>query len=146
MKSLRSFPTRMAMLAGVVLAFGPTSKADDDVPALTKDNGPFMVLAYTFRGPEAENNAKALAKELKKDHDLPAFLYQAPGKAESPNFGVLVGNCKSVRETNELRNRVKKIEPKCLANTPTFQKGKGLSRAMTTTNPLVPPEVCFPRK
>ena len=51
----------------------------EEIPSLTKDNGPFMVLAYSFRGPEAERLARDLSLELRKTHDLEAFLYRGPG-------------------------------------------------------------------
>ena len=41
---------------------------------LTKENGPFMVLAKVFRGPDAEKMALALCKELRQDFDLPAYI------------------------------------------------------------------------
>ena len=41
---------------------------------LTKENGPFMVLAKTFRGPEAERFALALVLELRRDYNLPAYI------------------------------------------------------------------------
>ena len=41
---------------------------------LTKDNGPFMVLAYSFRGPDAPRQALALVLELRNKYKLPAYL------------------------------------------------------------------------
>ena len=41
---------------------------------LNKDHGPFMVMARTFRGPEAEKFALALALELRNVHGLPAYI------------------------------------------------------------------------
>ena len=51
---------------------------------LTKENGPFMVLAKTFRGPDSERMALALAKELHGKYGLPAYILRSkdfPGKS-----------------------------------------------------------------
>ena len=137
MRSLRSIRPRMAVLGTILVAFCGTSRGEDDLPELTKECGPYMVRAYNFRGPEAEQFAKTLAKELRKDHDLPSFVYESHAKNGSPEFAVLVGDCKTSREAFDLHRRVKKIKAKCLANTASPSKGRGLSRAMTTANPLV---------
>src|SRR5271156_3101364 len=39
---------------------------------LSKENGPFMVMARVFRGVDAERMAMALTKELRHDFHLPA--------------------------------------------------------------------------
>ena len=41
---------------------------------LSKENGPFMVMAKTFRGVDAERMALALAKELRQECHLPAYI------------------------------------------------------------------------
>src|SRR5258706_13780286 len=41
---------------------------------LTRDAGPFMVMAKTFRGPDAERWALALVLELQIEHHLPAYI------------------------------------------------------------------------
>ena len=51
---------------------------------LTKDEGPFMVLARVFRGVDAERMALALVKELRDDYKLPAYILRTkdyPGKS-----------------------------------------------------------------
>ncbi len=110
---------------------------------LTKENGPFMVLARVFRGPDAERMALALVKELRNEYRLPAYILRTkdfPGKSlmrgtpptvpsnvMQPDIkmpekirtfdeaAVLVGNEKT---TGGLRRssgaQVKKIKPKCL--------------------------------
>ena len=42
---------------------------------LTKQAGPFMVIAHTFRGPDAVRWAQALAMELRSSHQLMAYIY-----------------------------------------------------------------------
>ena len=51
---------------------------------LTKQAGPFMVLAKTFRGPDCDRMALALAKELRGKYGLPAYILRSkdfPGKS-----------------------------------------------------------------
>src|ERR1700679_595523 len=51
---------------------------------LTKENGPFMVLARVFRGVDAERMALALVKELRNEYNLPAYILRTkdfPGKS-----------------------------------------------------------------
>ena len=51
---------------------------------LTKENGPFMVLARVFRGVDAERMALALVKELRNEYKLPAYILRTkdfPGKS-----------------------------------------------------------------
>jgi hypothetical protein len=142
---------------------------------LQKQNGPFMVCAYTFRGPDAARYAQALAIELRNTHRLPAYVWylriqpghsnirnvpptapapvrggetvQAPEKYRSyDEAAVLVGDCKTIDESEDLLHRVKKVRSAVVDGLPsiwTWRKGKGLSRATLTTNPLVPNQSLF---
>ena len=144
---------------------------------LTKDCGPFMVLAHTFRGPEAERYALALVLELRNSYNLPAYILRTkdmPGRSNIRNIpptapeymrlpqqgmpekvrtedeaAVLVGNEKSLENSAILLKEVKKIHPKALEEIPSIwshRKGKGLSRAIRTTNPYVPAQQLFSQK
>ncbi len=144
---------------------------------LTKDAGPFMVLAHTFRGPNAAKYAQILAMELRDQYNLPAYVLlskEFPGRSNLANIpptapevvrqgqvavpekfrmtdeaAVLVGNEKSVDDSEALLKKVKNIKPACLDQIPNawgFRKGNGLKRAMRTTNPYVPAEQLFQRK
>lgn len=144
---------------------------------LTKDAGPFMVMAHTFRGPNAAKYAQILAMELRDRFNLPAYVLlgkEFPGKSNlanipptAPEFvrqgqvaapenarmtdeaAVLVGNEKSLDDSEALLKKVKKLKPDCLDKIPqvwNFRKGKGLSKAMLTTNPYVPAEQLYQRK
>src|SRR5262249_1222213 len=114
------------------------------VPPMTKDAGPFMVMAFTFRGPNSAKYAQALAIELRNDYQLPAWVFltklqpmhsnirgvppTAAYNVKSPDISppegnrifdeaaVLVGNCKTLAESVDLLCKVKKIHPKCLKN------------------------------
>jgi hypothetical protein len=140
---------------------------------LTKEVGPFLVVARTFKGPDAERYAVALAKELRGSFGLPAFILRtkdfpmrsnlrnipptAPGylnkaRVEMPEKTrtydeavVLVGNEKTLDDSEALLKRVKKIRPKCLEGMPgVFGWRQGLNTAHRTTNPYVPTQNIFP--
>jgi hypothetical protein len=141
---------------------------------LTKLDGPFMVLAKTFRGPDAERMALALVKELRNDYRLPAFILRkkdfpggsmirgtpptTPSEVVAPNIklpekirtldeaSVLVGNEKTLADSEKLWRDVKKIKPKCLSGMSSpYPWRSGLSSAIRTTNPYVPAQLLFPR-
>ncbi len=109
---------------------------------LSKEHGPFMVMAKTFRGPDSEKMALALCKELREEYGLPAYILRtkdipmrslmrgipptAPSVTMQPitkepervrihdEAAVLVGNEKTLAATEILLNKVKKMHPKCL--------------------------------
>jgi hypothetical protein len=141
---------------------------------LTKENGPFMVLAQVFRGPDAQRMALALCKELRHDYQLPAYILRTkdwPMKSnirgvpvQAPSMttraaikqpekirtldeaAVLVGDEKTLQATEALLHRVKKIHPVCLEGMPRlFAWRDGLSHALRTTNPMVPAQLLYPR-
>lgn len=140
---------------------------------LTKDVGPFMVLAKTFRGPDAERSALALVLELRNEYQLPAFILRSKDFPRNSNIrnipptappgvdrarladpervrsfdeaAVLVGNEKTLKATEELLHKVKKIKPKCIDNLPKLYVWQtGLSKATRTTNPYVPAQNLYP--
>ncbi len=140
---------------------------------LSKENGPFMVLARIFRGPDAERMALALVKELRNDYKLPAYILRTkdfPGKSlirgtpptvpsnvMAPDVkmpekirtfdeaAVLVGNEKTMADSEKLWREVKKIKPKCLKGMSSpFLWRQGLSSALRTTNPYVPAQLLYP--
>ena len=60
---------------------------------------------------------------------------------------VLVGNCKTIEESRLLLKQVKRLHPNCIETFPVVyqnRKGKGLNRAMITTNPFAPSQILFP--
>jgi hypothetical protein len=137
MKDSRSWLPSLIVASVVLICWSGHSRAED-IPPLSKDIGPFVVRAGSFRGPDAERLARALALELRKTHDLPVFLYQGPkaAVAKAPEFAVFVGNAKTLPEGKVLQQRIKKIEPVCFANT-AHQKA-GLTKALCLINPLMP--------
>jgi hypothetical protein len=142
---------------------------------LTRDAGPFMVMAKTFRGPDAERWALALVLELRNDYHLPAYILRTrdfpmrsnirdvpptavaemrkpyvtePERSRTHDEAVvLVGNEKTLRDSEVLLHRVKKIKPKCLNQMHSiYHWREGLHKALRTTNPYVPAQELFPRK
>jgi hypothetical protein len=142
---------------------------------LTRDAGPFMVMAKTFRGPDAERWALALVLELQNEYHLPAYIlrtrdfpmrsnirdvpptaYQAvrkpylaePEKSRTHDEAVvLVGNEKTLKDSEILLHKVKKIRPRCLGHLQSIYTWRtGLSTALRTTNPYVPAQELFPGK
>jgi hypothetical protein len=142
---------------------------------LTRDAGPFMVMAKTFRGPDAERWALALVLELRNEHKLPAYILRTrdfpmrsnirdvpptaineirkpyltePEKSRTHDEAVvLVGNEKTLKDSELLLIRVKKIKPKCLNQMRSIYAWRvGLHTALRTTNPYVPTQELFPRK
>lgn len=142
---------------------------------LQRNNGPFMVLAYTFRGPDAARYAQALVMELRGKHRLPAYVWYLriqPGHSNIRNVpptaamdvqgaekvqgvetyrsydeaAVLVGDCKTIDESEDLLHKVKKVRSEVVDGLPsiwTWRKGKGLSRATLTTNPMAPNQALY---
>ncbi|MFO0888416.1 MAG: hypothetical protein U0790_04625 [Isosphaeraceae bacterium] len=142
---------------------------------LTKEAGPFMVLAKTFRGPESERMALALAMELRNRFGLPAYILRSkdfPGRSNIRGIpptsdpqvvqasvsvpekyrtydeaAVLVGNEKTEKDAAVLLHKVKKIKPDCLNGMPhLFKWREGLSMALRTTNPYIPAQQLYPHK
>jgi hypothetical protein len=139
---------------------------------LTKDIGPFMVLARVFRGPESERMALALVKELRGEFRMPAFILRTkdfPGKSNIRGIpptarsevlvgetgmpekirtfdeaAVLVGDEKTLADSEKLLHRVRKLNPKCLDAMPKlFPWRTGLCYAIRTTNPYAPAQTLY---
>jgi hypothetical protein len=141
---------------------------------LTKEVGPFMVLARVFRGVDAERLALALVKELRDEYKLPAYILRTkdypgrslmrgtpptvPSNTMQPNIhmpekirtfdeaAVLVGNEKTMAAQEKLWREVKKLSPKCLEGVSSpFPWRTGLCMALRTTNPYVPAQLLYPQ-
>jgi hypothetical protein len=138
---------------------------------LSKDAGPFMVMAKVFRGPDAERTALALVKELRNDYGLPAYILRtkdfpgdklkgsvAAGARIAPTgemhgkfrtieeAAVMVGNEQSPAGQAKLHREIQKLKPKCLEGVDSpFWWRKGLSSAIRATNPYVPARSLFPQ-
>jgi hypothetical protein len=124
-------------VGAAVLFSGSPELLAEDVPSLQKENGPYMVVARVFRGVGAEKSAKALASELTHEHKLPAYLYQLPrGAKRYEEMAVLVGDAKTLKESESILKQVRAISPRCLADRQFSERD--LARAFRTRNPLLP--------
>ena len=141
---------------------------------LSKENGPFMVMAKVFRGVDAERMAMALAKELRHDFHLPAYILRikdmpgrslirgtpptAPAELMAPAIkmpekirtfdeaAVLVGNERTLADSERLLKHVRKLNPKCLKGMSSpFPWRTALMYAYRTTNPYAPAQTLYPK-
>jgi len=115
---------------------------------LTKEAGPFMVLAHTFRGPDSVRYAQALAMELRSAHQLRAYIYfkkikpmnsnvrgvpptataaDGDGRISEPEIyriydeaAVLIGDAPTMKEAEDLLKVVKKVKPVTLDSVPSL--------------------------
>ena len=146
------------LLAGVVLA-GWLSGAAEAAPwdklltlhrveadpeksyRLTKENGPWMIMACSFSGERAEEQARELALELRKRYKLPAYVHKQHfdfsedtyargidrfgrplqakhlrGFEELDEVAVLIGDYPSVddKDAQETLQKLKYSRPQCL--------------------------------
>jgi hypothetical protein len=129
----------IATAVGTAALFSASTQSrGDDIPFVQKENGPFMVVAKTFRGVDAEKYAKALATELRQEHKLPAYLLRGnTSVAGIQQLAVLVGDAKTLQESESILKQVRAIRPRCLGDRPNAPQ-RGLAYAYRTTNPLRP--------
>jgi hypothetical protein len=107
-------------------------------------DGPYVVMAQRFRGPEAESHARTLAAELRDEHGLKTYLFRT---AMSPHRRailrnshdetmVMVGDAATLQECRSILSRIKAIAPRCFAGSPAVNPR--LRSAHMTMNPLAP--------
>jgi len=109
--------------------------------ALVESNGPWMIMACSFSGPKAEQQAKELVLELRKRYKLPAYscekkfdldkdvqglgidrygnprkMKYARGVSEVEEIAVLVGDYPAAddAEAQAILRKVKYLQPECL--------------------------------
>jgi len=122
-----------------LLTFNRPEADPDRQYKLTEDNGPWMIMACSFSGEGAEEQAQRLAYELRKRYKLPTYAHRmrfdfgetygrgidqfgAPLRmqyrrgSELQEVAVLVGNYASVDDPNAQRTlqKLKHTTPKCL--------------------------------
>ena len=130
---------------------------------LTETEGPYLIFATVFSGPNAQRDAHALVLELRKNHKWHAFVYEKTfvfnasqdfQQARNPYTGrravyqkqdggteiaVLIGNFSS-SDDKQLDKTLAEVR-QCL---PASLQGKGsrtpFSMAFPLANPLLPPE------
>ena len=125
------------------LSFIPFKRIDADPNKkyqLTEANGPWLIMASSFVGPNAEKQSHELVMELRSQFKLPAYVHKhhfdfsqrveglglnrkgkvkimkhASGQAFD-EFAVLVGNYDSIEDPNadKALHKLKHADPKCL--------------------------------
>ncbi len=128
-------------------------EADPDKDyALSKENGPWMIMACSFSGEGADEQAHELVLELRKRYKLPAYSHkvrfdfgkQAPGRGLDPTgapvrmrykggselseTAVLVGEYPAVDdpEAQKILQKLKASRPECLA----LEDGRATNRSL----------------
>ena len=151
-------------LIGTAAAAGgasPWGKVDADPQKsyiLQESNGPWLIAACSFSGPNAEQQAHDLVLELRKRYQLEAFIHKKEFKLDDPNGGrennplapasvrwkykkfdhraeidevaVLVGNYQSIDDADaqETLKKLKSAQPDCLK----VEDGKPTSRSLAS--------------
>ena len=130
---------------------------------LTEMEGPYLIFAAGFSGPNAQQDARALVLEFRKTYKWNAYVYEKnftfdlkkdfKEKVRNPNtgmksayknsgsgeFAVVIGNFSSFddKQLEKTLDEVRKCQPKSL-------QGKGsltpCSMAFPSPNPMLPPE------
>ncbi|HEX3728095.1 MAG TPA: hypothetical protein VHV08_17710 [Pirellulales bacterium] len=116
----------------------------DEMYPISEDNGPWMIMAATFTGEGAADQARSLVYELRKDLKLPAYSYQkkfefsktivgkghdAYGEPRKMRYSrnsdlveiaVLIGDYPTVDdpEAQKVLKRIKYMQPKALSVDP----------------------------
>jgi hypothetical protein len=136
-----------------LLKLVPFKKIDADPKKsykLTKSSGPWMIMAISFGGDEAEEQARKLVLELRKDHQLEAWMHEQEVDLSEPviglgvdkygnprkmkhahggtsrEFAVLLGNFKSADDPDAVRmlERIRTAKVKCLTTGQVAQKSE----------------------
>ena len=133
-----------ATAQGLFERFIPVDQVDADPGsdfALTTDHGPWLIMAATFSGPGAEEQARELVLELRRRYNLAAYIHRmvfehqagAPGRGidrygaplrtrfrqdgQQRQWAALVGDFPAIddQRAQQLLKRVKKLDVKTLS-------------------------------
>ncbi len=131
---------------------------------LTENHGPWMILAATFAGPGAEQQARQLVYELRREFNVEAFIHEESYDFSKPVVGlglnryggpkvmryanagkfdelaVLIGNFQSVNDpaVEKMLEKIKYARPDCLdinKNKSTTQRFIGLRELQRRLSP-----------
>ena len=72
----------------MLIPFKRVDASADKVYRLTDDQGPWMVMASSFAGPGAEKQAQALVLELRKKHNVEAYIHRQTYDFTEPVVGL----------------------------------------------------------
>jgi hypothetical protein len=129
---------------------------------LTEDNGPWLILAVTFSGDHAWEQARELVYVLRSEYKLPAYMHQMNfdftegtlgrgvdrfGESKRMRYrvnkeiveiGVLVGDFPSVDdpEARRVLQTIKYTNPKCLDPEEIHKEGQTISRPLVKLRSL----------
>lgn len=152
----------LALLGSYASAAAPWNKLDlfhrleadpEKSYPLTDRNGPWTIMAITFSGPYAEDQARELVHELRSKYKLPAYTHtmtfdhRAEGSNKSPGaahrkvryrlnemreIAVLVGDFTDVedRQAQKTLEKLKFAQPDCLDIQKRAKEGKPDSRTL----------------
>jgi hypothetical protein len=148
----------------MLIPFKRVDAAKDKEYRLTENQGPWMILAASFAGPGAEQQAKQLVYELRRDLNIEAFIHEESydftkpvqglglnryggpkmmrhaNPAKFAELAVLAGNFSSVNDPaiEKMLDKVKHARPDCLdinRNTSTTQRFIGLRELQKRFSP-----------
>lgn len=136
-----------------MVVFKHLEARQNELYPITDENGPWLIMATTFTGERAEEQAAELVYELRKDYKLPAYTYRKKFEYSKPIRGkgldangeaplmryqndkdvleiaVLVGDYVSVDdpEAQKVLKRLKYLEPKSLKVQPGEESAQSLA-------------------
>jgi hypothetical protein len=136
-----------------MVVFKHLEARQNELYPITDENGPWLIMATTFTGERAEEQASELVYELRKDYKLPAYTYRKKFEYSKPIRGkgldangeaplmryqndkdvleiaVLVGDYVSVDdpEAQKVLKRLKYLEPKSLKVQPGEESAQSLA-------------------
>ena len=148
----------------LLIPFKRVDAAKDKEYRLTEDQGPWMIMAASFAGPGAEQQAKQLAYEIRRDLNVEAYIHQETYDFTQPVQGlglnryggpkimrhanaarfdelaVLVGNYPDVNDqaASKMLDTIKYARPDCLdieKNQSTTQRFIGLRELQRRLSP-----------
>ena len=156
---MRICPSGRVAWALLLLLGGAAPPPNSSTPPaypLTKEKGPWLVVVKSFQGPQAIELANQLARELRQDHRITTYTFtKRPEQADGPqqaglergrvrqyeSVAVLAGDFKDEKEATKVRDKIRKIRPKCITREMTskylWEVGP-LSTAFLVPNPLAP--------
>jgi hypothetical protein len=130
------FRTVPAIVLGVVGVWGATAPAQTADPyAITAEAGPWVICVTSYMGEEAPGLAHQLVEQIRKDHHLPAYVFDRgdadrkeweeclkktarPGRENvgrrlqyTQNCAVLIGGFKDMEAANAVLAKVKSLPP-----------------------------------
>jgi hypothetical protein len=140
-----------------LVAFKRIEADPNNAYPLSDQQGPWMIMAITFKGPEAESQAQELVYELRSVHKMPAYSHKVHLQLGSERVGrgldqygnplrmkyrtapsdetaVLIGDFASIDDpqAKKMLDRVKQLSPACLDSNKGSNENRKASPAMAS--------------